>query len=93
MRVKIASACYLGQYEVTVGQFRQFADATETVPIPVAQNIVATIPLVVLSMSRFPEEAKSFVDFVATAAGREILAAQHYTVTLPTERRNPSDVE
>jgi molybdate transport system substrate-binding protein len=45
---------------------RQFEDAGDVVAIPPEENIISTIPIVVLSFTRVREESKLFVEFVAS---------------------------
>jgi molybdate transport system substrate-binding protein len=61
---------------------RQFASAVDIIDIPAEQNQVSTIPVVVLTCSKYPDEAKHFVDFVTSPAGEIILKAYDYTVEL-----------
>ena len=60
---------------------RQFAG--DIVEIPPEQNIVSTIPIAVLSFSRFPDAAMRFIEFVASEEGRRIFREHKYTVDPP----------
>jgi molybdate transport system substrate-binding protein len=61
---------------------RQFADAVDVIEIPATQNLISTIPVVVLTCSRSFDDAKRFVRFVTSPQGKEILRAHDYTVEL-----------
>lgn len=61
---------------------RQFAEALDIVAIPLDQNLVATIPIVALNSSRFPDLAQEFIKFVTSSDGMKILREHHYTVEL-----------
>ena len=60
---------------------RQFAG--DVVEIPPEQNIVSDIAIAVLSFSRFPDEAKCFIEFTASEEGRRIFREHRYTVDPP----------
>ncbi len=62
---------------------RQYEDAGDVVAIPPEENIVSTIPIVVLSFTRFREESKLFVEFVASEEGAQIFRKHKYTIDLP----------
>lgn len=61
---------------------RQFASAVDVIEIPAAQNLISTVPVVVLTCSRSLDDAKRFVDFVTSPEGKEILREYDYTVKL-----------
>ncbi|MCF7973219.1 MAG: substrate-binding domain-containing protein [Phycisphaerae bacterium] len=61
---------------------RQFASAVDRVDIPTEQNLVSTIPVVVLTCTQSFDDAKAFVDFITSPVGQDILRAYHYTVEL-----------
>jgi molybdate transport system substrate-binding protein len=44
------------------------------VAIPDDQNVVATYPVATLRDTRYPDDAKAFMDFVLSAAGQKVLA-------------------
>jgi molybdate transport system substrate-binding protein len=48
-------------------------DAVDTVPIPRAQNVVATYPAVTLDASRQPELARAFVAFLRSPPAQQVL--------------------
>ena len=62
---------------------RQFAGHGEMIPIPGRQNVVSTIPIVVLDASGRPAEARGFTEFVTSEEGRRILASHGFTVSPP----------
>jgi molybdate transport system substrate-binding protein len=58
------------------------ADAAEkvsTIDIPDALNTIATYPIAPISDSKYPELAKSFVDFVLSTDGQAVLAKYGFT--------------
>ncbi|NQV33837.1 MAG: substrate-binding domain-containing protein [Phycisphaeraceae bacterium] len=61
---------------------RQFASAVDVIEIPAAQSLISTIPVVVLTCSRSFDDANSFVNFVTSPEGKEILREFDYTVEL-----------
>ena len=56
---------------------------TEVVSIPPEQNVVARIPIGILSFSKKRELARKFIDFVASDRGRRIFEKHGYTTKLP----------
>lgn len=67
---------------------RHFADAGTAVPIPPERNVPAAISIVRLKASDSPRDALSFITFVASPEGRQILAGQGYNVA-STQETNP----
>ena len=59
---------------------RHFKKHGSTIIIPEEQNSISTIPIVILKSSKNPEQAKSFIDFIMSARGREIIKSKGYTV-------------
>jgi molybdate transport system substrate-binding protein len=59
---------------VYVTDVRSAGARVEGVAIPDDQNVLATYPIAVLEKSKNPEGARTFVDFVLSAAGRRVLA-------------------
>ncbi len=48
--------------------------AIDGVTIPDDQNVIASYPIATLSDSRYPDDAKAFMDFVLSADGQKVLA-------------------
>jgi molybdate transport system substrate-binding protein len=46
----------------------------EGVPIPDDQNLIASYPIATTTGSQYPDDAKSFMDFVLSDAGQKVLA-------------------
>jgi len=61
---------------------RQFAHAGDAIPIPNDQNVISTIPIVQLASSRYSDEARVFIEFIVSEAGRRILEDEGYTVSM-----------
>ena len=61
---------------------RQFAAYGDTVAIPPGENVVSTVPIVVLKTSAHPAEAMKFIEFVTSPEGKRILAENGVTVSL-----------
>lgn len=61
---------------------RNFTDSGEIVPIDRGKNVISTIPIVQLTSSRHPEDARKFIEFITSERGRDILREHQYTVTL-----------
>ena len=70
---------------------RHFAADGRTVAIPVEQNVISTIPVVVLTSTRNREASQRFVDFITSEAGRKILIERGYTVDPPQTQPAPSN--
>lgn len=54
-------------------------DAVEMIPIPAAQNVIATYPAVTLDASEHADLAAEFVDFLVGEQAQEILVAYGFT--------------
>jgi molybdate transport system substrate-binding protein len=63
---------------VYVTDGRAAGGAIDTVAVPAEENVRAAYPIAALEESGEPELAAAFVDFVTSAAGREILAAHGF---------------
>lgn len=61
---------------------RHFADNGTMVPIPLKDNVISPVSLVLLKSSSYPDKAKSFIDFATSEKGRKILIEKGYTATL-----------
>ena len=61
---------------------KQYAHAGDSIEIPMKQNIPVTIPIVILSFSKYPEVAQKFINFVTSKTGIDILKAQKYTTSM-----------
>jgi molybdate transport system substrate-binding protein len=59
---------------------RQFTSAVDMIEIPAEQNLVSTIPVVVLTCSQSYNDAQRFVEFVTSSVGQDILKTHLYTV-------------
>jgi molybdate transport system substrate-binding protein len=60
---------------VYVTDVKAAGDKVEGVPIPDAQNVIATYPIAVVKTSKHPTEAAAFVDEVVSGQGQQILRA------------------
>jgi molybdate transport system substrate-binding protein len=60
-----------------------YADSTDTVAIPVSQNIISHVAIGVLKTTSQAARAQAFVDFLAGPEGRDIFGKRHYTVDTP----------
>jgi len=86
---ELALAVRLGQVDAVIvwdATARRFARDGTAVPIPPEQNIPSLIPVVVLKSSQFPQEARDFVDFIASPQGQALLAENGYTVSLALDQ-------
>ena len=61
---------------------RQFSQSGDTVLIPEKENIISTIPIVLLKSTIEKNSAKQFIDFCISEKGKEILENKGYTVIL-----------
>jgi len=62
---------------------RHFIEHGDIIPIPAEQNILSTIPIVLLKSSKHPNEARAFIDFVTSEKGKDILRDKGYTASPP----------
>ncbi len=70
---------------------RHFADDGRIVAIPIEQNVISTIPAVVLTSTRHREASLRFIDFITSDSGRRILTDHGYTVEIPqTQSASPN---
>jgi molybdate transport system substrate-binding protein len=60
-----------------------FADAVETVPIPLEQNIISRVAVGVLTCSKDLPLARQFADFLAGPTAQAIFEKHHYRITAP----------
>ena len=56
---------------------------TRMIPIPAELNVRARYPIGLVSDSRHPAEAESFIEFVLSEAGQEILHAHGFSMAVP----------
>ena len=83
---ELAAAVQLGSVDAVVvwdANARHFAAHGETVPIPPEQNVVVSIPIVMLCSARHPALARRFIEFICSPTGRTILDQRGYTTSLP----------
>jgi len=59
-----------------------YTEDTEVVSIPPEQNVIARIPIGILSFSQKKELARKFIDFVVSDRGRRIFEKYGYTTKL-----------
>lgn len=66
---------------------RRFGNYGDIIEIPPSQNMASTVPILMLTSSRHPQEAQQFIEFVASEQGREILQERGFLVghAPPTE--------
>jgi molybdate transport system substrate-binding protein len=83
--VELANAVKLKTIDVAVvwdATAALYTDDTEVVPIPQEQNVIARIPIGILSFSKNKELARKFMDFVISDRGRSIFEKHGYTTKL-----------
>ena len=83
--IELANAVKLKTIDVAVvwdATAALYTDDTEVVPIPREQNVIAHIPIGILSFSKKKELARKFIDFVASDRGRRIFEKHGYTTKL-----------
>ncbi|MFB0524491.1 MAG: molybdate ABC transporter substrate-binding protein [Phycisphaerae bacterium] len=61
---------------------RYYSEYGDEIPIPPEKNVISTIDIGVLKFSKHRELAEKFVEFVASARGRDIFRKYNYTVEL-----------
>ena len=61
----------------------QYAGDTQAVAIPLAKNVIGSVPAVVLAGARNPGAAEAFVAYRVSEKGRRALAARHFSVDAP----------
>ena len=59
-----------------------YPDDADVVSIPQEQNVIARIPIGILSFSKHKEFARKFVEFVTSERGRRIFEKHGYTTKL-----------
>jgi len=82
----LGGAVKLGSIQATVvwsSIAAQYAEDSETVAIPAAGNIIPVVKAATLTTADNPPAARAFVEFLASARGREMLARHHYVVDEP----------
>lgn len=82
---ELGVAIQLGQVDAVImwdANARNFEDYGDIVNIKRENNIISTIPIALLSSSKYPDEARNFIDFITSPAGRNILRDHQYTVEL-----------
>lgn len=62
---------------------RHFAEYGDIIEIPPAQNAPTTIPIAMLTACRRPQEARQFIDFVASEEGMRIMEERGYSPLNP----------
>jgi len=62
---------------------RGYEGRADIVPIPLATNVVSTVPVAVLTSSSQPSLAEQFQQFVISERGRAIFEKHGYTVDAP----------
>ncbi|OGV69476.1 MAG: molybdate ABC transporter substrate-binding protein [Lentisphaerae bacterium RIFOXYA12_FULL_48_11] len=65
---------------------RYFSQHGEIIQIPPDQNIPSLIPIVILKSTRYPQEAKEFVDFATSSEGKKIMTDHGFTISYPEEK-------
>ncbi|MFW6221933.1 MAG: molybdate ABC transporter substrate-binding protein [Fibrobacterota bacterium] len=61
---------------------RHFSETGDVVKIPREKNAISTVPIVMLTSSKYPKEAKRFIQFVASEKGKNIFHAKGYSTAL-----------
>jgi len=59
-----------------------YTDDVEVVPIPQEKNVIARIPIGILSFSKNKKLARKFIDFIASDLGRRIFEKHGYTTKI-----------
>ena len=59
-----------------------YPDSTEAIRIPEEQNVIARIPIGILSFSKHKKEAEKFLDFITSERARRIFEKHGYTTKL-----------
>jgi molybdate transport system substrate-binding protein len=59
---------------------RRFGNYGDIIEIPPSKNMASTVPILMLTSSRHPQEAQQFIKFVASEEGREILQERGFLV-------------
>jgi len=83
---ELGVAVQLGSVDAVIiwdANARHFAAYGEAIAIPPRQNVISTLPIIMLKSSRHVAESQDFIDFVTSEDGRHILAEKGYTVSLP----------
>ncbi len=60
-----------------------YAESTQVVPIPLERNVISTVEIGALTLSKDPEAAAEFLRLATSAEGREIFRKHRYSVELP----------
>jgi len=82
---ELGVAIQLGQVDAVImwdANARNFQKHGDIIHIKRENNIISTIPIALLTSSKHPEEARDFIEFITSEAGREILRDRQYTVEL-----------
>jgi molybdate transport system substrate-binding protein len=86
---ELGLAIQLGNVDAVIlwdANARQYAQYGDAVAIPPEQNVLSSIPVVVLKSSTHVAAARRFIEFIATQEGRRILTEQGYCVPARTKR-------
>ena len=93
---ELAEAVRLGSVDAVIvwnASARLYAAHGEAIPIPLDQNVISSIPIVVLKSSQHADESRRFVEFACSAQARQILDKLGYTTSLPGVEGAASDKE
>jgi molybdate transport system substrate-binding protein len=79
---ELALQVKLGQADASVvwdATAKLFADQTDTIQIPAAQNIISIVPVATLSFSQHADSALKFLEFVRSEESRRIFERHGYS--------------
>jgi molybdate transport system substrate-binding protein len=62
---------------------RYYSEYGDRIPIPREKNVISTVDIGVLKFTKHRELAEKFVEFAASARGRDIFIKHNYTIELP----------
>lgn len=68
---------------------RYYKDYSREVPIPAEENVISTVDIGILKFTKHRELAEKFVEFAASASGRDIFIKHNYTVAPPPNKDPP----
>lgn len=66
---------------------RYYTNDTTIVEIPLENNVLSVIPIVVLKFSQYPDIAKKFIEFVVSDTGKEIIKRTGWSF-VPSEKHS-----